>query len=180
MVDPQLQGSHWLKARFNGVKHSSLVVLHQLDPTFVSQLSDAVESGETVLVENVDNHLHPAIMPLVQRSIKLKGKAGNQYVRVGDQEVVFHSKFQLFLHTKMSNPHFAPEVFADCAIVNFTLTEGGLEEQLLALVMKEELPELAERRAQLTFQQNSFRVQIKEFEDEILEKLTAVNILAIS
>ena len=75
---------------------------------------------------------------------------------------------------RRSNPGFSPEVFADCAVVNFTLTESGLEEQLLALVMKVELPELAARRTQLTFQQNSFRVQITEFEDEILQKLAAV------
>lgn len=37
----------------------------------------------------------------------------------------------------------------------------------------QEIPDLAARRIQLTFQQNAFRVQITKFEDEILAKLAA-------
>jgi hypothetical protein len=65
---------------FSGNRHPTLRVLHQHDPAFVPQLSDAVESGETVLVESVGSRLLPAIMPLVQRAIKLKGKGGNRCV----------------------------------------------------------------------------------------------------
>ena len=68
----------FVQARYNGIKHSTMLVLHQLDPSFTAQLSDAVESGETVLVENVGNQLVPQIMPLVQRAIKLNGKGGNR------------------------------------------------------------------------------------------------------
>ena len=41
---------------------------------------------------------------------------------------------RMYLQTKLSNPHFKPEVAAQTTLVNFCVTEVGLEEQLLALV----------------------------------------------
>lgn len=36
--------------------------------------------------------------------------------------------------TNLSNPHYRPEIFAQCTIINFIVTEKGLEDQLLAKV----------------------------------------------
>ena len=41
---------------------------------------------------------------------------------------------RMYLQTKLANPHFKPEVAAQTTLVNFCVTEIGLEEQLLALV----------------------------------------------
>ena len=48
--------------------------------------------------------------------------------------------------TKLFNPHFRPELAAQCTIINFIVTEDGLEEQLLALVVKIEKNELEEKK----------------------------------
>jgi dynein heavy chain len=48
--------------------------------------------------------------------------------------VEFHKDFQLYLHTKLSNPHYPPEIQAEATLINFTVTAAGLEDQLLALV----------------------------------------------
>jgi hypothetical protein len=37
--------------------------------------------------------------------------------------------------TKLPNPHYKPEVAAQCTIVNFIATEKGLEDQLLSKVV---------------------------------------------
>jgi dynein heavy chain len=95
----------------------------------------------------------------------------NQYIKLGDDEILFKPGFKLYLHTKLSNPHYPPEIQAECTLVNFTVTEAGLEDQLLALVVKKERPDLAEERAQLVEQNNRFKVQQKELEDQILKKL---------
>ena len=47
------------------------------------------------------------------------------------------------MHTKLSNPHYAPEIQAECTLVNFAVTPQGLEDQLLALVVREERPEVS-------------------------------------
>lgn len=44
--------------------------------------------------------------------------------------------------TKLANPHFRPEIAAQCTIINFIVTESGLEDQLLAMVVNVEKNEL--------------------------------------
>lgn len=64
------------------------------------------------------------------------------------------------MHTKLSNPHYAPEIRAECTLVNFAVTRQGLEDQLLALVVREERPELASQKAGWIQQANEFRSRL--------------------
>lgn len=48
----------------------------------------------------------------------------------------------LILHTKLANPHYKPEMQAQTTLINFTVTRDGLEDQLLAEVVKFERPDL--------------------------------------
>ena len=55
------------------------------------------------------------------------------------------------------------------------MTEGGLEDQLLALVVKAEKPELEATKEQLTEQSNQYMIQLFELEANLLTKLTDAN-----
>lgn len=68
---------------------------------------------------------------------------------IGDNEVEYDSNFRLYLQTKLSNPHYKPEIAAQTTLLNFCVTEKGLEDQLLALVVDHERPDLQEQAAQL-------------------------------
>ena len=72
------------------------------------------------------------------------------------------------LACRLSNPHYPPEVQAEAALINFTVTEAGLEEQLLALTVQKERPDLALQKSELIKQQNEFKIKIKELEDGAL------------
>ena len=54
----------------------------------------------------------------------------------------FHPNFRLILHTKYFNPHYKPEMQAQCTLINFLVTRDGLEDQLLAAVVAKERPDL--------------------------------------
>ena len=56
-------------------------------------------------------------------------------------------------------------------LVNFTVTEKGLEDQLLGLVVKKERPDLAKMKTALIQQQNGFKIKLKELEDGLLQKV---------
>ncbi|KAA0191400.1 hypothetical protein HAZT_HAZT007382 [Hyalella azteca] len=61
-------------------------------------------------------------------------------------------KCRMYLTTKLSNPNYVPEVSVKVTLVNFALTAAGLEDQLLALVVAHEKPELEEERVTLMLQ----------------------------
>lgn len=53
-------------------------------------------------------------------------------MRLGDTDVDYDMDFKLYITTKLSNPHYLPEICIQVTIVNFTVTPSGLEDQLLA------------------------------------------------
>ena len=67
-------------------------------------------------------------------------------VKIGDSEIELDQTFKLYLSSKLSNPHFLPEIFIRVTVINFTVTTEGLEEQLLGEVVSIELPEVEEVR----------------------------------
>ena len=83
----------------------------------------------------------------------------------------YDTNFQLYLQTKLANPHYIPEVQAQCTLVNFTVTEKGLEDQLLALVVLKERPDLEEQKSELIRAENGFKVQLQGLEDNLLYRL---------
>jgi len=90
---------------------------------------------------------------------------------VGDKEVEYHANFKLFLHTKLANPHYPPEIQAECTLINFMVTESGLEDQLLAKVVLKERPDLEEEKTFLIVQQNEFKIKLAELEAGLLRQL---------
>lgn len=48
----------------------------------------------------------------------------------------------MFITTKMSNPHYLPEIYIKVTVINFSITFEGLKDQLLGDVVKYELPEI--------------------------------------
>ena len=74
----------------------------------------------------------------------------------------YNPEFRLILHTKLANPHYKPEMQAQTTLINFTVTRDGLEDQLLASVVSKERPDLEKLKADLTRQQNEFKVKAEQ------------------
>jgi dynein heavy chain len=166
LIDPQLQPIAWIREKEKG---NNLDIVRIEEKQMLRKLERAMENGESLMIENVKESLPAILNPIISRATVKKGR--KFYVKLGDSDVELGPKFKLFLHTKLSNPHFSPEIQAECALINFTVTPSGLADQLLNMVVKMERPDLAEQRLFLIKQQNNFKVRMKELEDSILHKI---------
>lgn len=72
-------------------------------------------------------------------------------IKIGDKEIEYNSQFRFILHTKLANPHYKPEMQAQATLINFTVTRDGLEDQLLAEVVKAERPDLEDLKVISSF-----------------------------
>ncbi len=88
-----------------------------------------------------------------------------------------HHTHRLYLATKLANPHYRPEIAAQTTLVNFCVTEEGLEEQLLAAVVKHERPDLQEAAAALVRQLADYTIMLTSLEDNLLARLANSQVL---
>lgn len=117
----------------------------------------------------MDESIDAILMPVIARSFIKKGK--NKILKFAGKDLSLHNNFRLFLHTKLSNPHYPPEIQAEATLINFTVTEDGLGDQLLYLIVERERPDLAAKKIELINQQNDNKIKLKELEDELLYQL---------
>ncbi|XP_055849033.1 dynein beta chain, ciliary [Episyrphus balteatus] len=165
MIDPQLQGIKWVKQKY----HNNIVVLRLTQRGYLDVVERAVSNGNVLLIENIGESIDAVLNPLLGRMLIKKGTC----LKLGDKEIDFNTNFRLVLHTKLANPHYKPEIQAQTTLINFTVTRDGLEDQLLAEVVKAERPDLEVMRANLTQQQNQFKITLKFLEDDLLQRLSS-------
>lgn len=107
------------------------------------------------MIEAIGQEIDAVLDPLLSRQFVKKGKSYT--VKLGSEDVdISLATFRLYLQTKLINPHYKPETAAQCTIINFIVTEGGLEDQLLAMVVRTEKAELEQEKDDLVKQQNMF------------------------
>ncbi|XP_075415820.1 dynein axonemal heavy chain 17 [Tenrec ecaudatus] len=167
IVDAQLQGIKWIKNKYG--KELKAIRLGQ--KSYLDIIEQAISEGDTLLIENISETVDPVLDPLLGRNTIKKGR----FIKIGDKEVEYHPNFRLILHTKYFNPHYKPEMQAQCTLINFLVTRDGLEDQLLAAVVAKERPDLEQLKANLTKSQNEFKIVLKELEDSLLARLSAAS-----
>jgi len=108
--------------------------------------------------------------PLLSRQFVKRGSGYT--VKLGSEDVDKAPGFKLYLQTKLINPHYKPETAAQCTIINFIVTESGLEDQFLAHVVRVEKPDLEQTKEELVNRQNSFMIQLADLESALLTNLS--------
>ncbi|KAG1667277.1 hypothetical protein FOA52_012566 [Chlamydomonas sp. UWO 241] len=182
----KLEANKWLKKMEKSFK---LEVLKMTDGDYVRRLENCIQFGYPVLLENVGEELDPTLEPLLLKSIFKQG--GSLAIRLGDSTIEYSENFRFYITTKLRNPHYLPEVSVKVTLINFMITQDGLEDQLLGIVVMRERPELEEEKTKLVLQGAENARQLKEIEDKIIEVLsssegniledeTAINVISSS
>lgn len=129
MIDPQEQANRWIR---NKEKANNLQILKMTDSTLLRSLENCIRQGYPVLLEDIDETIDPSIRPVLQRETYVY--EGRTYLKLGDVVIDYDKNFKLYMTTKLANPHYLPEICINVTLVNFLVTESGLEDQLLAYV----------------------------------------------
>ena len=166
MIDPQDQANNWIR-QMEG--KNGLQIIKLTDPNFLRTLENAIRIGQPVLLEEVQEMLDPSLEPILLKQTFKSG--GRLLIRLGDSDIDYDRNFRFYMTSKMSNPHYLPEICIKVTIINFTVTKSGLEDQLLADVVRLERPDLEEQRTKLILQINEDKGELKALEDKILKLL---------
>ena len=165
-VDPEMQAITWIKKK----EGSTMKTISFSTENYMKHVIGAIKNGYSILIESVGELIDPNISPVLEKNYR--EKAGIIKITLDGAEIDVDTKFRLFMTTKLSNPHYTPEVMAKCVVINYSVTMDGLEEQLLNEVVRHESPLLEEQRKKLVDEINQNKITLKNCEDGLLEALS--------
>ncbi|MCO5597847.1 hypothetical protein L7F22_051931 [Adiantum nelumboides] len=168
-IDPQMQAINWIKKKEGKLLEGRIKTFNDSD--FLKQLELAVQYGFPFMFENVDEYIDPVIDPVLEKATtSLPG--GRKTVKLGDKDIEWDDNFRLYLVTKLPNPHYGPEISGKAMIINYSVTEQGLQAQLLNATVKHERPDLEEQREVLIRDSSENKSLLKTLEDTLLRELS--------
>ena len=166
MIDPQGQANRWLR---NMYASKNLQIIKLTEKDFLRTLENGIRYGAPVLLENIGQELDPSLEPVLLKQVFKR--SGQLLLRLGDSDVPYSEEFRFMITTKLANPHYMPEICIKVTVINFTVTMKGLEDQLLVDVIKNERPDLEERKDKLVVSIASDQKQLLDIEEQILQML---------
>lgn len=81
IIDPQLQGSKWIKQKFDEL----LEVFNLNQDKWIMKLINCIRAGKILMIESVGSELEPSLDPVLARAIYTKG--GARYIKLGGEEI---------------------------------------------------------------------------------------------
>jgi len=97
---------------------------------------------------------------------------GNQdFIRIGSKLLSYNERFRLFITTKIKDCYYLSEILSRTTVVDFAMTEEGLEEQLLKILVNIENPGLEELRDNTIINIEKDKRSLVDIQDELLKLL---------
>ena len=93
------------------------------------------------------------------------------FVNINKNQIEVNENFKLYIITQLPKPHYLPEICVALTLVNFTVTEEGLQDQMLNYLVEKEDPTLNSLRKNCIDTKNASERKKKEIEREILKQL---------
>jgi len=138
-----MQGNNWIRKMEKDPAYNS--IKPTTDPKVMSRiLENCIMLGTPILLEDCTEVFDPLLEPLLAKQI-IKSR-GSWSIKLGDKVVDYAKDFRFYITTKLSKPHYPPEVCVKVTMLNFMVTEDGLQDQMLNLVVTHEDPKKMEQR----------------------------------
>jgi dynein heavy chain, axonemal len=170
MIDPQGQAINWIKNR----EASNVPTWGQTsltDTKLKDKLEFCMSDGFALIIVGVEEEIDPLLDPVMEKQIIRKGK--RMFINVSDKMMDFDEKFMMYFITRLPNPSFSPELQAKTTVVDFTVTQKGLEEQLLGRVIAKEQKALEDQLNDVLEEVNMNTKSLMALDASLLERLTS-------
>jgi dynein heavy chain len=168
LIDPQGQALSWLMTREAG----SLPIWGSItlaDEKLSDNLAYCLKEGKPLVIEGITKDVDPLLDPVLEKSVTMKGR--QFFINLGDKSTLIDPNFRLYLITKLSNPQFSPELSAKTTIIDFSVTQQGLEDQLLSRVIQQEQRSMEEQRQKFNEEVNMNTISLQSLDKQLLERL---------
>ena len=170
-IDPQLQGNQWIKKLYKGC-----INIYKADckeenlKAQLEGIGNDIIKGSLTLLENVTEVIDNVYAPIMNQAVFVDD-SGLEKLNFNGNDREYNEAFKMIFTTKMSNPHYPPEYYIKLNIINFTVTESGLSEQLLSDVFKCERREKYEQRDKIIAEMGEMNDRMSKNSKEILTDL---------
>lgn len=168
MIDPQTQANKWIRDTYG----DQLEVVKPSNKDMIKRIEHCIRAGRPVLLENVSQDIDPSLDPLLTKQTFMQG--GQEMIRISENAVPWSHDFKFFMTTKLTNPHYIPEIMVKVTLLNFFITPAGLEDQLLGVVVGQERKELELRKNDLVQKNAEMKAELADIQKTILRKLEEV------
>lgn len=129
-----------------------------------------MEEGKCLIIEDIQNEVDPMLDPVLEKQVIKIGKSF--FIEVGGTQIEYNKDFLMFMFCRLPNPAFSPELSAKTTIIDFTVTQGGLEQQLLGQVLSKEQKALEDSLNQLLADVNFNKKDLIRLDKNLLDRLT--------
>ena len=162
-IDPQIQANTWIR---NMAETDRLKIVKLGQENYERDIETGILAGQSVMLENIGETIDPILETLISTK-----KGTNEKIKLGDREVDMTPEFRFYITTKLPAPHYTPSVCVKLTVLNFLVTQQGLEEQILNIYMEKCQNREYKERIKCIQEGAKCKNKLREVEDKILEQL---------
>lgn len=98
------------------------------------KIENAMSMGHVVIFEDATETFDPMLDPLLAKQLK---KQGSEWmIKFGDGLKTYSLDFRFYITTKISRPHYSPEICVKVNMINFMVTPEGLLDQISSVILE--------------------------------------------
>lgn len=168
IIDPNDMALSWLKNLASNEKSKSLEIAKACDEKLSTKVEFCVKSGRSLIIKDCA-FLDPYLYPLLRGDISYEDS--RHLVTLGSKRINYNKNFELFLLSKINVG--VPSHLV--RIVDFTITQDGLKNRLLSILIKSVMPNLEDDLRKWTELEELNFTELSAMETKLLDTLCAAD-----
>ncbi|CAK87804.1 unnamed protein product (macronuclear) [Paramecium tetraurelia] len=172
MIDPQVQANNWIKNMERAINKNNIKELDPQNEKMMSIIETAIANGQIVILENMGEDLDPSLEPVLNKQLRTVNNKLMMYM--GEKEILYNPNFRFYMTTKLANPKYKAETQTRVTLVNFTVKQKGLEEQLISVVIQIMEAQLEKSKNDLVNKKSQNEITLRKLDDDILKMLQEI------